>query len=571
MEPSDGGGFAEEEPGDATSISDQVYGAANEAGRKLDRLFPDNPNIGVNLYAYSTHAEPPSFPLHPRVFVSLVPYQFQKVAYGPSFIRLWAEKAQRFGIYDYLKYTDAHYDLPGGMSLQENMLRLLSSIRMGSEGTTYETSYSKFSTGIPLWVIGRYLADGDSDWEKNLAQLTRDLYKKASESVGSLFSLFYNEPAFSSRHMANAVRLLERAEAAANDRKVERRLSELKQYLVFAHLVYDSRRADGTPLKDRLVPVARYARQMYEQKIVHSYRIMSLVSFRFLNVNKKEPDYDQYRPLYQAWAPETKPAAAAWSTLPTRVTEEEAEKDFARLPALYRNPVRSGTTDLKTVLGEVGKDYKPKKEFVIGGNATARGSFSLSSEKATRVRLRYRLSGNAAAPKVTISGIDKAYTTPLLATTKGKEGELDIRVPAGETTLFLTATPQTIYQMEVRIDEGIVFFDGSPRGIISFYKNLGDPVSKYTYDPAYYPSYIFFPEGISEISFKVKANGLSLVGPDGKTVATERSGNEADGMEHRNVRVPERMSGKFWKTVLSGNYNYSFTTIPDRYFLLEPR
>ena len=154
IEPSDGGGYLNDLPKNEgkklPSISDQVYSAANLAAQKLDRVFPNHPNIGVNLYAYSGHAEPPSFKLHPRVFVQLIPYQFQTVAFGPSFIKLWKEKASRFGLYDYLNYADAQFDLPGGLTLDQAMKRLVHSVKSGSEGTTYETSYSKFATGIPL-------------------------------------------------------------------------------------------------------------------------------------------------------------------------------------------------------------------------------------------------------------------------------------------------------------------------------------------------------------------------------------------------------------------------------------
>src|SRR5690606_7563501 len=59
IEPADGGNY---KSGSAIikgislkTPSDQVFFAANEAGKKLDKLFPNHPNIGVNLYAYSGH------------------------------------------------------------------------------------------------------------------------------------------------------------------------------------------------------------------------------------------------------------------------------------------------------------------------------------------------------------------------------------------------------------------------------------------------------------------------------------------------------------------------------------
>jgi hypothetical protein len=215
IEPADGGGFM---PGSATingtklnTISDQVFYAANIAAQKLDKLFPNHPNIGVNLYAYSGHADVPSFPLHPRVFVQIIPYQFQNIAFGPAFIKRWSAKARRFGLYDYFKYPDSHWDLPAGYSLDELMTRALHAAKAGSEGTTYESSYSKFATAIPLWVLSRYLADGDAKWEQQYNQLIKDMYGSISPVMQKLFKIFFRQTQFGSAQLKTAFNYLQQA------------------------------------------------------------------------------------------------------------------------------------------------------------------------------------------------------------------------------------------------------------------------------------------------------------------------------------------------------------------------
>ena len=164
IEPADGGNYM---TGSSVingtplnTVSDQVFFAANEAAKKLDKLFPNKPNIGVNLYAYSGHADVPSFPLNKRVFVQLIPYQFQTVSFGPAFIKRWTQKTSNFGLYDYFRYPDANWDIPKGVPLDELMKRAIYGKQQGSKGTTYETSYSKFTTGIPALdtdqVYGRW-------------------------------------------------------------------------------------------------------------------------------------------------------------------------------------------------------------------------------------------------------------------------------------------------------------------------------------------------------------------------------------------------------------------------------
>lgn len=561
IEPSDGGGYLNDFPNakkNLPSISDQVYGMANLAAQKLDKLFPDHPNIGVNLYAYNTHAEPPSFPLNPRVFVQLVPYQFQNIAYGPSFIKLWASKVKRFGLYDYLKYTDSQFDVPGGLTLDEAMKRLIQSVKSGSEGTTYETSYSKFSTGIPLWLMGCYMADGNANWQKNLSELVNDLYKNAKEPIGKLFTLFYSEASFNKIHMANAIALVEKAAQASTDPLVQNRVTELKEYLQFVHLVYQSRNVNNGTLKERLVPVTEYAWKIYETKIIHSYRIMALVSYSFSDVSHQ---------LQQDWFPETERSKTEWGKIPQSISSQQIEKDFQSLKNSYKKSEQPQAYTFNDVRQAMTNKYKPQKKFVIGGDYIARGYFGISAEKPTEIRIKYILSNNSSSPKATISAIDNNYSSPLAFPLEKTSGELKFSVPAGETIVFISAFNGTAYRMQVNLDDGLIYFDGSPRGIMGFFKNLTDPAV--SYEPAFYPSYIFFPRDVPTIKYKAQINNLSITSPSGKQQQTIPAPSE--GYEVRQFTIDKTESGKIWKAVINGNYNYSFLNIPDRYYLLEEK
>lgn len=569
IEPADGGGFLTSWKGKSMSTSDQVYTAANLAAQKLDKLFPNHPNIGVNVYAYSSHAAPPSFQLHPRVFVQLVPYQFQNIAYGPSFIKMWSDKAKRFGIYDYLKYADASWDLPGGMSLQETMQRLIHSIKAGSEGTMYETSYSKFSTGISFWVMIRYLADGDSNWEKNLQQLTNDLYQSSSQPMSKLLKLFYSEVNFSKDHLANAAAYIDQASKATSDATILKRLLELKQYLYFAHLVYQSREVSNGSLKDRRVPVADYAWKIYKTGIVHSYRIMQLVAYNFLNYDKSKPEYNDYYQLHLKWFPETEKAKTDWYKRPQLESETEIENNFKLVQKLYQKQLDNNTYSMEEVVGVIEANYKPKREMIIGGNYSLRGSFAVYSSKKTELKISYKLTGSS-NPRLTISGIDNKYEQPISYTADKAEGQLTIPLPSGETKLFLSADNGTYFRLKVNISEGLIFFNGSPRGILAFYKKFSDPLESYIYDPAYYPSYIFVPKTTSTLNYKVQLNALKL-SSSGKEFSSKLLLTENAGFETRQILVPKEEAGKIWKAAISNNYNYNMINIPDRYFLLEPK
>lgn len=575
IEPSDGGGYLNDFKENANkklpSISDQVYGMANLAAQKLDKLFPNHPNIGVNLYAYSTHADPPTFPLHSRVFVQLVPYQYQKIAFGPSFIKLWASKVKRFGIYDYLKYADAQFDVPGGITLDEAMLRLVHSVKSGSEGTTYETSYSKFSTGIMLWALGRYMADGDPDWKKNLSTLTSDLYGNAKKPIAEVFSLFYSQSFFNVNLLGNAVALVDQASGLDKQQNVQKRLDELKQYLHFAYLVYRSRdEANGT-YAQRLVPVAEYAWKIYETKIIHSYRIMALISYAFLNFDKSLKDYSNYQKLHADWFPETERSKTPWSKISQSTNSKSIQEDFQILKNKYKSSALSKPYSFKDVSAEINSKYKASKSFIAGSDYTVRSFFGIYTGKATEVKINYQLTNTSSAKMITISSIDNSYTTSHALVGTETSGEFKFTIPGGENNFFINASDGSFYRIQVKVDDGIFYFDGAPRGIMGFYKSLSDPLNAYTYDSNFYPSYIFFPKGLQAVNYKVQLNALDITTPSGKKPTSSILQTEHAGFEIRKMPVDEKDLGKIWKTVITGNYNYSFLNIPDRYYLLQEK
>jgi hypothetical protein len=573
IEPSDGGGFINAlSPGKKLpSPSDQVYAAANLAAQKLDKFFPDRPNIGVNVYAYSSHAEPPTFPLHPRVFVQLVPYQFQNVAYGPSFIKLWSSKAKRFGIYDYFNYADAQWDLPGGITLEETMLRLVYSIKSGSEGTSYETSYSKFTTGVPLWVIGRYLVDGDANWKKNLEQFENDLYKNGSPFIKELFSLFYLKGNFTSDQLWNASELIIKASSVKGDEQYRNRILELKQYLYFIHLVFQSRNEASGSFMERHLPILQYAWKLYETRIIHSYRIMQLVCYGFLNSNPSDPEYKQYYQTHLDWFPETERSKTAWSKIPQYISPQEIEKNFQMMKSKYLKTESYPSFTINDVWKAIEPNFKPKKEFAFSGNYTLRAYFNIAAKKPTHIKIKYKLTSAPQHGRITLSGIDNDYTLPVAYMLTEKEGEFTFTIPAGENSFFVHAGDYVSYRMQVTIDDGLIYFPGSPRMVMGFYKKFDDGEAHNTYDPSYFPSYIFIPQNTTSVLYKVQLNNLAISSPLGKTYPSKLLLQESGGYETRQFNLPKEESGKIWKAVISGNYNYNMINIPDRYFLLEPK
>jgi len=137
-------------------------------------------------------------------------------------------------------------------------------------------------------------------------------------------------------------------------------------------------------------------------------------------------------------------------------------------------------------------------------------------------------------------------------------------LPAGETSFFVHASANTSYILKMQLNNTFCYFDGSPRGKVGFL----DDKEAFSYDPLYYPSYIYIPGNTSSVQYRVQVNALKIFTPNGEAVATKLISTSAGGFELRSFEVPAGFSGKFWKAVISNNYDYQFLNIPDRYFLL---
>jgi len=576
VEPSDGAGYMTTPPkgSDLQTVSDQVFYAANVAAKKLDHLFPDNPNIGVNLYAYSTHADVPGFSLNPRIFVQIIPYQFQNIAFGPAFIKRWSEKVKRFGLYDYFKYPDSYWDRPGGYTIEQLMNRAINAANAGSEGTNYESSYSKFATAIPLWVLIQYMCTGNTDWQKDYDQFITDLYGQAAPAIRNLFDIFYNQSQFGSGDMNKALSYIQQAQTLSKDPQVLLRINELKLYLAYITLYLRSQDLANGDLEQRLLPVEKMAWTLYETKIIDSYRIMQLVSYSFLNAKTPDKTLAQHNhQVHILTFPESKDPDAYWKKdfsytsgqIDDMLNQVQIPVSRNERRAVAKVSVSASSPDEIAASRSL---YSNKKKVTLQGNSLSRGYFNLYSEKPTTILIDWSLANSKGeTPGASISGTDKSYKTVYDYPLKSATGNLSIALPAGESAFFVNAGANTTYTLQLQLNDAFCYFDGSPRGKMNFLDERGHP----TYDPLYYPSYFYIPEHATEVQYQVQSNALKILTPEGTPVKTNLINTSAGGFQLRSFEVPSNFAGKFWRAIVSGNNNYQFMNIPDRYYILREK
>ena len=343
------------------------------------------------------------------------------------------------------------------------------------------------------------------------------------------------------------------------------RINELKLYLAYVTLYLKSQDLANGDLEQRLLPVEKMAWTLYETKIIDSYRIMQLVSYSFLNA--KTPDKtlaEHYHQIHILTFPDSKDPGVYWKKDYSYTANEingmfDERKDSKKEKRFVPNTVSTITEQLAAA----NPTYQPKQNITLQGGSLSRGYFNLYSESSTTITVNWSLANSKGeTPGASISGTDKSYKTVYDYPLKSATGKLSITLPAGESAFFVNATANTTYTLQLQLNNVFCYFDGSPRGKMNFLNEKQKP----TYDPPYYPCYIYIPRNTTEVRYQVQLDALKILTPEGTPVTTNLISTSAGGFQLRSFEVPANFAGKFWKVIISGNYNYQFINIPDRYF-----
>ena len=240
MECSDGDGQCEcDQCAKLGSISDRVFGLANEVAREVRKELPGRM---VGCLAYNQHSEPPSVQLEPNLYVQLCagfirgPYSHEQL------LDLWPKKCKNLGFYEYFSVWLWDFDkLPGGNAA--NLKYIRERVRRYREaGATSIDAESGNNWGLHgrgYYLAGRLMwnPDADVDW------LLADFYEKAFGPAAPAMRRYYervaaeNEPLLSRGLLGEALRDVDEATRMARNRPdVLARLDQLKHYLSYVHL-----------------------------------------------------------------------------------------------------------------------------------------------------------------------------------------------------------------------------------------------------------------------------------------------------------------------------------------------
>jgi hypothetical protein len=221
------------------TVSERVFGLANEAARTLARARPGKM---VGILAYSDHSEPPSFDMEPNVFVQLTA-GFNEGRYShEELVDLWSRRCKNLGFYEYFSIYVWDFGRPPATAganvpyLRETIQRYAAARAVAVDGESVK-NWGLYGRGY--YVANRLLWNPKVDVDRVL----QDFYQKAFAQGAAPMQRYYEwfDPGMNHRlsehELAMAFRDLDEAGRLAADRPdVQARLQELKQYMHYVRL-----------------------------------------------------------------------------------------------------------------------------------------------------------------------------------------------------------------------------------------------------------------------------------------------------------------------------------------------
>ena len=275
------------------TVSDQVFSIANETARKI-KLSDER--AGVSLLAYTERADTPSVHIEPNVHVMIVPTAFQSVSTPTELMQRWAKKTKHISQYDFLNIGVWAYDAPFFNLYQyQHNLQFVQSL--GIEGMSFETSLSKFSSGVQQYFILRFLCDPYQSVEKILNEFCNNNFEKASVPIKKLLKEWY----FSNTHLNTGYDkgsfyedelgrfigyIIEAENTDGVSTAVKKRIEELKAYTIYLCKFYEmftdlqniqSYAANPLLRSDKAEELLTYTWQMYKSKIFHNTQLNDML------------------------------------------------------------------------------------------------------------------------------------------------------------------------------------------------------------------------------------------------------------------------------------------------------
>ena len=289
VEPNDGGGYCECERCKALgSVSDRVFHLAGVVAKALRKEFPDK---WVGLYAYAFHADPPSRPLPPGVYVQVTTgFRYTKLSFDQQ-VAAFRKLGATVGVYDYFSVYAWDWDLPG-KAKAGRVYELAKAIRhyreLGLSTYDAESACNWGPNGLGYWMAAKLMWNPDLEPEALVEDFCTRAFGRAAPHVRRIYERWATGKPLTAARLRAAILDLAQAYEAEKDGAVVARLDRLAMYLHCLRLWLDYQRAAKAWPKaasaDQVIAAAKelivFYRRLMDTGLVHTYPALHTDRFR---------------------------------------------------------------------------------------------------------------------------------------------------------------------------------------------------------------------------------------------------------------------------------------------------
>ena len=261
--PPDKGGFTEAPYVSGASVSDQVFGLANEVARAVKK---EDPAARVSLLAYTYHSDPPSFALEPNVEVYLTLGWFQHSSTDEEVLQSWWEKTSNLGVRNYS-------GVPGGKQVRIQQPDAAIEYGFFTDlvhndiiGYREQSVHAYGPLGFRHYLLP-YLLNNDREGAEAAARAYFEkTFGSSAGAIETMYSLHWSDYR-GEDDLTASKKIVAETFARERDPVVKARLTDLQAYLIY---LQEIQLIDKPTEYEKIDRVLDYLRTIHDRKMINT-------------------------------------------------------------------------------------------------------------------------------------------------------------------------------------------------------------------------------------------------------------------------------------------------------------
>lgn len=297
--------FAERPDGVLVNVtSETLFAFINKIAESVSEKYP---KVFIGCYAYSAYSHPPSFKLHPNVYLQTTTAFRRTPQTLEEQLEAYGRKASQVGIRDYYSVFQWDWDYPNPGAFTPDVIRqkLKSYRNFGVTAINAEASNNWAARGLSYYVASELMWDGDVD----INQLIGDFYTKAFGPAALPMQRYYarwygpgvvvladdkplpehqllvQENTFNIEALKAAyLDLSEAITLVGKDSQYRKRIDQIRMYVHYLFLRYQVHMAEGAGdqklLRDAIQAETQFGGRLSDTNMIHSRALLGKAYFR---------------------------------------------------------------------------------------------------------------------------------------------------------------------------------------------------------------------------------------------------------------------------------------------------